>query len=63
MLLNKSAVRTTILSRAKVLRPGHEFTQVAPTVYLQLDQKLRRYIDDLITRHPSTGKTIKQILC
>lgn len=62
MLLNKSAVRAIILKRAEQLRPGHEFTQVAPSVYHRLNQRLLEQIDDLIKRHPSTGKTIKQML-
>jgi hypothetical protein len=62
MLLNKSAVRQLILRRAKQLRPGHEFTQVAPSVYHRLNRKLCIQIDDLVMRHPSIGKTIKEML-
>lgn len=62
MLLNKSKVRETILRRAKQIRPGHEFTQVAPSVYHRLNHVLLKQIDDLLQRHPSKGKTIKEML-
>lgn len=59
MLLNKAALRNYILHRVKIVRPGHEFTQVKASFYNDLELQLKKSIDTLLQQQPSVGKTIQ----
>lgn len=61
-LINKKHVKDYILRRQKEMRPGWEFTQIAGSVYVELDAKIRLWIDRALQRHPSRTKTFKDIL-
>lgn len=61
MLLNKTHVRDYILRRQAEVRPGWTFDNVGAQVYDDLNEKLRHWIDGSLKRHPSKGKTFRQI--
>ena len=61
MLLNKAHVKKYILQRAKEMRPGWDCKQVSACVFDQLDRKIKSIVDGSIHRHPSIGKTFKEI--
>jgi len=61
MLLNKSHVKKYILQRAKEMRPGWECKQVSSAVYDELNRRLQSIVDGSLHRHPSIGKTFKEI--
>ena len=62
MLLNKSHVKAYIKRRNPEIRPGWEFEYVANQVYLDLSNRVARIIDSSLRRHPSKGKTFRQIM-
>lgn len=59
MILNKDATRKYILDQWKLMRPGHEMTQVSATTLAYFERRLHEIIDANIHSHPSMGKTIK----
>ena len=62
MLLNKAHVRAYILRRQTEIRPGWTFDYVASQAYDDLSERVRIIIDGSLKRHPSTGKTFRQIM-
>jgi len=62
MLLNKAHVREYVLKRQREIRPGWTFDNVASQVYDDLNEKVRLLIDGSLRRHPSKGKTFRQIM-
>lgn len=57
-LVNKKALRTHILERARVLR-YHKFTRVSTNTIDQCEIALKMYIDRQLEILPSKGKTIE----
>lgn len=60
-LLHKQEVRKYILDRVTKTRPGWGASQVAASVYTDLDLWLRERIDGAVHRHPTIGKTVKEV--
>lgn len=60
-LLNKQAVRAYILGRVKTHRPGWDASRVASSVYDDLNRILQQRINDSLHRHPTIGKTVKDM--
>jgi len=60
-LLNKANVRKYILERVGTHRPGWNASRVAAQVYGDLDRVLKNRINEGVHRHPSIGKTVKEL--
>jgi len=57
MLINKKAVKELLLSKSKD-HHGERFTRVSAPVYLEVEARLTKIVDEFIKDHPQTGKTI-----
>lgn len=57
MLVSKSKVKKYIKDQCAVLRPGWKMTQVSDAAIVNLDAKLRVFIQNAIKSHPTVGKT------
>jgi hypothetical protein len=58
-LLNRKATREFILKRIDEKRPGWNASSIDADTYQYLEKKLKDWIDDMVHRHPSKGKTFK----
>ncbi len=62
MLLCESHVKAYIKEIAQVVRPGWIPTQVADEAVTMLNEKVKLMIRDSLRRHPTRGKTFKQVI-
>ncbi len=58
-LLNKSAVRKAIMSRAGSTGRGEVLTRVDASIYAHLAALIGREINTLVHQHPSGFRTLK----
>jgi len=61
-ILNRKGTKSYILKKAEQIRPGWKVTCVSSTALDQIEFKIKNMIDDMIHRHPSIGKTFKDII-
>jgi len=61
-LLCISHVKAYIKEAARAVRPGWIPTQVSDEAIEMLDYKLKQIIRESLKRHPTRGKTFKQVL-
>jgi len=58
-LVNQAAMKRYLLDRAQVLRPALGMKRVSDEALEDLESSLRNIADDMISRHPCMGRTIK----
>ena len=61
-LLNHAAVRATLLELAAANRPGWAPSRVSDNVLRAVECDVLRILSRIIEQHPSTGRTIKQVV-
>jgi len=61
-LLNKAHTKRFILEKLKAMRPGMPITRVSAEALEWYEARLRSWIVDDVKRHPSTGKTFKDLV-
>ena len=61
-LICESRVKDFIKKKTATLRPGWDCKNVSQTAIDQIEAKVRAMIISCIRRHPTVGKTFKQVL-
>ncbi|KKL06787.1 hypothetical protein LCGC14_2592510 [marine sediment metagenome] len=61
MLLNVAEVKRYIHRMNPVVRPGWDFPNISKEVIDKINYKVMRIIKESLKRHPSIGKTFKEI--
>jgi len=62
MLLNVAATKSYIRRMNPVVRPGWDFKYISKEAIDQINYKVMRIVTESLKKHPSEGRTFKQVL-
>ena len=60
-IINRKELKFYILEMAKQLRPGWDCRQVSASSLNELEGLFKSKVRDIVRRHPTKGKTFKEV--